>query len=138
MESITKCRLWVIPARLESVNLACAEMKVWLEETIHPGQIFPLQMLAREALNNAVLHGCGEREEKPVRFQVTVTPLEVTLEVEDDGPGFDWRSVLGRKMVNGMEESGRGLYIYRMYADDIEFNQVGNQIRLIRRLPEKW
>jgi serine/threonine-protein kinase RsbW len=138
MEPVQSSRVWVIPARLESVSLVCVEMKHWLAGKVPSSQLFSLQILAREALNNAVLHGCAERAEKQVRFEITIGAGRVCLQVEDDGPGFDWQPLIVRKMVEENQEFGRGLYIYRMYADLIEFNPTGNCVCLSRHLPDKW
>jgi signal transduction histidine kinase len=44
-----------------------------------------LMMMAREAVYNAVLHGKPER----IEIRVSFTKRDLTLEVRDDGVGFD-------------------------------------------------
>ncbi len=53
---------------------------------------------------------------------------EILIEVEDSGPGFDWRA-----WQNGLDQdrpvaSGRGLLILRSIASDFGFNEAGNSI----------
>jgi serine/threonine-protein kinase RsbW len=138
MEAMPVRKEWEFPARLEWVNRVCVEMDGWLKGKIASGQHFAIQMLAREALNNAVIHGCEESPEKLVRFAVCVDVDAVHLEVEDEGPGFDWQRVIIRQSAGENEECGRGLLIFRMYADEIEFNSVGNRVSLRRFLPVQW
>lgn len=52
--------------------------------------------------------------------------------ITDEGPGFDWRVVIGS--LSGGRPSysphGRGLILAQYYADNLEFNERGNEVRL--------
>jgi serine/threonine-protein kinase RsbW len=85
----------------------------------------------REALNNAVIHGCGRRAEKTFTCQLMVSESAVTLEIADDGTGFDWRTVLCTGCDSTLE-GGRGMPIYRLYASSVTFNDPGNCVTLKR------
>jgi serine phosphatase RsbU (regulator of sigma subunit)/anti-sigma regulatory factor (Ser/Thr protein kinase) len=115
-----------------------------------------LAMALSEALNNAVDHGLlgldsalkahGFEEYEALRqlylaalyqgcVRVAVRlrtlpsgPLqEVVVEVEDTGPGFDWRTFT--EPTPGTKPSGHGLMLLRALTRDLTFNEAGNQIR---------
>ena len=53
----------------------------------------------------------------------------VGVEVEDSGPGFDWRSWIDQQQGVVDLASGRGLLIIRSMALDFSFNEAGNCLR---------
>ena len=123
------------PATLVGIDTMCRRgLMFFLEQPIHSKRksSFAVELLIREALTNAVLHGSGCEPSRRVILRLTVDQEGVTIEVSDEGPGFDWRSALARPMVT-LYESGRGLTIYRKYADSVSFNETGNIIVLKRK-----
>lgn len=133
-DMISGRRNWVIPAAIKYVDQICSELSVWLLECDLGEHSFPVQLLAREALNNAILHGCEQQESLLVQFAIQVSLTEIVLEVEDEGPGFDWQSRLYQSQPAEVHRtSGRGMWIYKLFASQIEFNPKGNQVRLVRR-----
>ncbi len=127
-------RDWKISASLANVNQICAELSDWLIGTGLADHLFPIQMLARESLNNAVLHGCGQDNSLLVDCKVYLDGKFLVLEVDDGGPGFNWQVEMEQEMVHNEKMHGRGLWIYHLYADRIEFNLSGNCVKLARTL----
>jgi serine/threonine-protein kinase RsbW len=125
---------WKIPADLQWVDTLCKELTAWLASHELSGHIFALQMLLSEALNNAIIHGAQEDPLLWVRCDLVLDADELRLKVCDDGPGFNWRDQLLAAIPEGEEVHGRGLVIYRMFADGIEFNETGNCVTLIRKI----
>jgi serine/threonine-protein kinase RsbW len=123
---------WAAAASLENVDLICAEMTVWLEERELYRELFALEILAREALNNAVFHGNRSDPSKKVQAEIKHDAESVSIKVSDEGPGFNWRECLKKEEVNDNRENGRGLTLYQLYADKVEFNESGNEVILIR------
>jgi len=97
---------------------------------------FAVELLARESLNNAVTHVNRSFADKTIRLELHVGRKWIRLKVADNGPGFDWRKArLGRC---GLEsESGRGLTLFTLYAEQVRFNRCGNQITLWLRRDRK-
>jgi|WetSurMetagenome_2_1015567.scaffolds.fasta_scaffold598176_2 anti-sigma regulatory factor (Ser/Thr protein kinase) len=121
---------WECPARVDQVDLICKEAhRVYATHHLSRKDWFGLELLLREALVNAIVHGSQSDPKMTVRCRLSVSDQEAWIEVADDGPGFDWRSGLG---TSGSEdgESGRGLAIYRLYARSFSFNELGNQVTL--------
>jgi serine phosphatase RsbU (regulator of sigma subunit) len=54
---------------------------------------------------------------------------EVVVEVEDTGPGFDWRAWDLEAAGASSAPSGRGLLLIRALSKDLTFNETGNRIR---------
>lgn len=128
----TEQRQWNFPAQITEVDRVCEELSAWLMKTNLGKHVFAIQMLAREGLNNAVLHGSEHNIELNVHFHVQVRLDAVVLEISDEGKGFDWQNQMNQDEVPIDRTSGRGLWIYRLFADSIEFNQSGNNVRLTR------
>jgi serine/threonine-protein kinase RsbW len=128
-------RSWIIIADLALVDRLCKDLNAWLvEQGIGDTHLFALQMLAREALNNAVIHGCGEKSSLQVGCEIRLEDRWIHLVVKDGGPGFNWRAYQALDMAAVNQCSGRGLKIYKLYADQVLFNDTGNQISLNRNL----
>lgn len=99
--------------------------------------LFAVELLAREAFLNAVLHGCGGDPGRLVLAELRVLDDRLTLRVEDDGPGFDWRKALAAAPAMPDTEHGRGLFILKSYADELAFSSLGNALCITKRLAPK-
>jgi serine/threonine-protein kinase RsbW len=123
-----------VPATPAAVDALCARAEAWLVEGGFGTESFPVAMLLRESLNNSMLHGCGNDPKRFIRCEIRRGRKWLHITVEDDGPGFDWSSRLECRA--GIEEChGRGLEIYQLYSDAVEFNRRGNRVRFRRRIP---
>lgn len=122
------------PALTENVEIFIAGVHDFLVEQDLGGLAFDMELLAREALVNAVLHGSGGDSSKLVAAGLSRQAGALVLTVEDQGQGFDWRS-LSRLEPDPSRESGRGLFIIRKYADSFEYNDKGNALRISKRVP---
>lgn len=121
-------------AAAENVELFIAAVHGFLAEEGLGHLAFDMELLAREALVNAVQHGSSGNPAKTVRASLNLEPGRLVLLVADEGRGFDWRS-LPAADPDPREESGRGLFIIRKYADSFAYNDAGNALRIIKELP---
>ena len=114
---------------LENVDRCVDRIRIFLEKRGEDGHVFPISLLAREALNNAMIHGNHMAPETTVRFRLLARKTGFDLEIEDDGPGFDWQ---GRMQARSRAEdlSGRGHEIFRNYAQTVRYNPKGNALTL--------
>ena len=101
---------------------------------------FMLELAAREMLANAIEHGCALAAENnagsenlKIKIKLLLETDELTFEVEDPGPGFDWENYNLDTMPK-FEEKGRGLKMINQVSDQIKFNQAGNKIRACFKL----
>lgn len=122
-----------IRSNLDEVDLLCAEIRVLLAPIDLDKALFAVELLAHESLSNAVIHGNHESADKRVSLELRVGQAWVRLKVTDEGGGFNWRKDgLLTPDVGGT--SGRGMALYTLYAERVEFNPFGNQVTLwVRR-----
>jgi serine/threonine-protein kinase RsbW len=107
----------------------CIKVRDLLQKKGLSRACFPAELLARESLNNAVIHGNRNAADKSVLFRLWIGREWIRLQVTDQGPGFDWRKA-NQNRSGTTASSGRGLPIYALYAERVRFNRRGNQITL--------
>jgi len=85
-----------------------------------------------EALANAVEHGSPEHKANAVVVVCRVDEDKLTIDVRDEGPGFELREP--EKWYECMEEHGRGLrLIYNlMDAVNVCHTRTGARIRMVK------
>lgn len=134
-----------IPSRIEIVSGIVSEIIQNVLEsckTIHDDILFELRVILHELIINAIIHGNKENKDKLVEINAGITNgKRLVLVVSDEGEGYDYNSYLKRcekKMEtfcwDDMEEKGRGIQIVKGLCDNIEFNQKGNKIYIIKSL----
>jgi anti-sigma regulatory factor (Ser/Thr protein kinase) len=128
-------RQWhdAIPATLAAIDTYCLNVRNRISDTVNGPDLFAVLLLLREGLANAVLHGSENDAGKTVTCDLCIHADDLTLDIVDQGPGFDWRSVFAHPPDPDCS-SGRGLQIYLLYADQIDYNACGNHITIVRRL----
>jgi serine/threonine-protein kinase RsbW len=116
-----------IPSELSEVDGVCREVRALLARQGVANRGFAVDLLLREFLNNAILHGNRSDARKLVRVAVTVGRRWIVFRIADDGPGFNWRTKR-RAPPDAEATSGRGLAIGALYAQRLRFNRAGNQV----------
>ena len=119
------------PSELEHINQAETETRRFLERAGLPDDIFPVCLVMREAMLNAVKHGNRYDPRKKVSYSLQLQDDILTMEIEDEGEGFEWQSHTPDRPA-AESEHGRGLFIMRRYFSDFTFNQRGNKITLTK------
>ena len=124
-----------IPASLAAVENFCLAVRRWVLSVQLPNR-FAVELLTREALTNAAVHGCRADSSKHVSCVLRMRPGRVIIAVRDQGRGFDWRAALTRTPAVDTR-SGRGIAIIRQYASRLRFNQRGNSLIMIKAFDMK-
>jgi len=128
------CRIReTLPASLGVLDTFCERIRKVLQEEGVGSDLFAVELLLREALTNAILHGSQENPSKKVHCELGIQDDCVTIIVADEGEGFPWRAAMEREL-RPLSSSGRGMGILRKYATSIQFNEKGNRVELKRRL----
>lgn len=125
-----------LPARLKDAEAFIAALRGFLSTRSLEALSFALELLAREALVNAVRHGCQGDPARTITVRLSILRDRVRLCVSDQGPGFDWRNT-PCTLPSPSCETGRGLGIMKKYADTMEFNAAGNTVCVTKMLPVK-
>lgn len=149
-----------IPSRLKFVESVIDRIQDVFASIfqIHRINNTQIAMCLGEAITNAAVHGNLEvpsslkeeswdefhkmvetREKMPQFGERTVTVTchltseSFSVEVEDQGAGFDTRSLPDpRDPENLLAASGRGLFLIRIYMSQVTWNEKGNRIRMVK------
>ena len=119
----------IIPSRLAEADSLCLKIRALLQSNTRRQARFVVELLARECLCNAVLHGNQQDDRKSVCLRLWIGRDWIRLQVSDEGHGFAWR----RKRCKPSDPArpfGRGLQLCALYARRVRFNRRGNQITL--------
>jgi anti-sigma regulatory factor (Ser/Thr protein kinase) len=84
-----------------------------------------------EAVNNAITHGNQLNPEKKVNLNMETTTKGVEFTIKDEGVGFDYDSVPDPTLPENLEKlSGRGIFLMKNLADQVDFEENGRIIKL--------
>ena len=125
-------------------------------------EVFQLRLTLSEVLTNAMEHGSleitfkdkataiieesykelvAQRRADPrlgrrrVSLYLELSPKQVLYTIQDEGPGFDTVEMLKMLSTPDVESPcGRGLFLVSHFMDEFYYNEVGNQITMIKRL----
>jgi serine/threonine-protein kinase RsbW len=118
----------------EFVNYFCLDLK--LEEDRIPG----ILLAVTEATTNAMIHGNKCDTSRSVKISAKVENSNLVIVVKDEGHGFDPGIVPDpTKPENLLKDSGRGLYLMRIYMDELKYNvtPTGTETILTLRINSK-
>jgi len=84
-----------------------------------------------EAVNNAILHGNKSDEKKHVEIEILLNENKMVITVTDEGRGFKPREVPDPTKPENIEAmNGRGIFLMKKLADEIQFNKKGNSVKM--------
>lgn len=84
-----------------------------------------------EAVNNAIIHGNKEDENKYVRVNCEETKKEVVIRISDEGIGFNPHDVADPTLPQNLECcGGRGVFIMKQLSDKIDFLDSGRTVEM--------
>ncbi len=82
-----------------------------------------LLLAVTEAATNAIIHANKCDKNKLVKVDVEVKDSKLIIKVIDEGKGFDPSQVPDpTRPENILKDSGRGMYLMKMYMDDLKYN----------------
>jgi len=119
----------IFSAELESIDEIEHATRNFLALNVNSELLFNILLLMREALNNAVYHGCALDKTKLVRYALKLKNNSIIMEIEDEGRGFDWHQRLDSKAHSGSTH-GRGLAIMKKFSSNMEYNDKGTLLTL--------
>ncbi|TGD77971.1 ATP-binding protein [Hymenobacter wooponensis] len=95
-----------------------------------------IMVAVTEAVNNAIRHGNKFDKDKNVFLSLIVDTDRLKFEVEDQGEGFDYTNLLDPTAPENIENpGGRGIFLIRHLADEVEFQKDGRNVQLTFFLP---
>ena len=123
----------ILPADVTAISPVVSwVMQLIGELEFTAGKEFEIEMALREALANAVLHGCKSDPDKKIECSVTGDPEQgILIVVRDPGSGFDPASLPSPTDDSNLRaEHGRGILLIKKLMDDVKHEQNGTVIRM--------
>jgi serine/threonine-protein kinase RsbW len=125
-----------ISGRLDAVSPAVDQLMREVQRMeCSRGKEFEIETALREAIANAVRHGCGNDGEKEVEAWVGCDETRgMLIVVRDPGPGFDPATIPSPIVGHNVFRShGRGIYLINELMDAVSFESGGTEIRMLKR-----
>lgn len=140
--------------QLQSDTTYLEELNYLLASLFHfsglePGQVKQITTAVRELGTNAIEWGHRKQTDRIVTVDYHIDPKKITIIIKDTGPGFNPNSLphaadpedpVSHMMVRetlGLREGGFGILMSRGLVDELEYNEVGNEVKLIKYFPPK-
>lgn len=90
-----------------------------------------LMLTVSEAITNAIVHGNGLDSDKKVSVLCCANSKELKITVNDEGEGFNPEELPDPlEEDNLLKPSGRGVFLMKEYADDVEYSSGGKSLTL--------
>jgi len=126
----------VLPSELSTVDAIEAKSEEFARKAgFDEDTASQISMISREAAANAVLHGNRKDPNKRVRAKFSLTSENLTIQVADEGEGFDSSAIPDPLSPEGLlKPSGRGIFLMRAIMDEVNFRQLnpGTEITLVK------
>jgi len=125
----------VIPTNMQAARQLAEEL---LDEAPFKGYsepaLFAIRLALEEGLANAIKHGNKSDPGKSITVCAEVDDDQATITITDEGEGFEPGVIPDPTVDENLEKPcGRGIMLMRSYMDKVEFNERGNEVRLIKR-----
>ena len=115
---------------MDTIDKIDIETRRLLKDELDDSHLFSLSLCMREGLTNAIKHGHRLDADKITQYTLTIGEKAITIKIEDQGEGFDWRNVR-KKKTNPKLDHGRGLSIINEYCSEYRYNEKGNTLTMI-------
>src|SRR5262249_26206215 len=107
-------------------------MQIAREMKCADGNAYEIELALREALANAIVHGCNNDATKQVECCVACTESsDIVIVVRDPGQGFTPADVPNPLAGENLHSThGRGIYLINQLMDEVSFERNGAEIRM--------
>jgi serine/threonine-protein kinase RsbW len=122
-----------LPADVNAISPVVEAVLRLVEQLAYAaGKEFEIEMALREALANAVLHGCKGDPRKKIECSVTGDPDQgILIVVSDPGDGFDPTQIPSpTDGQNLFSDHGRGIFLISRLMDEVQYERNGAKIRM--------
>lgn len=122
-----------IPSTVEGLNKCLDKVSsIGTDFDFDFDQNFAFHTIIVEAVENAIIHGNKLNRDLLVDIRITISDLNIFIEVEDSGDGFDLNSIPSPiDSANILKESGRGIYFIRKLSNSFVTVGKGNKVLIV-------
>ena len=86
-------------------------------------QLSVLLLAVTEATTNAIIHANKCNPAKLVKIHAQIENSKLIIKIKDEGKGFDPTKLPDpTEPENLLKDSGRGVYLMKVYMDDVKYN----------------
>lgn len=122
---------------------------LFLHSGLAEGEVRQLTMAVRELGTNAIEWGHQRQVDRIVTVTYRIDDEKITIVIRDTGAGFNPKDLphaarpedpISHMMVRealGIREGGFGILIARGLVDELQYNESGNEVRLVKYFPGK-
>jgi len=127
------------PSKAENINLAEKLIDELCEKhNVHEDHYGNILIAITEAVNNAIHHGNKLDPEKSVTLGYSVDGDKLSVLIADEGPGFDFENLPDPTEPENIEKPhGRGVFLMKALADEVQFEQNGAEVEMVFDLSKK-
>ena len=105
--------------------------KIIVKYDINPDKYAAILICLTEAVSNAIVHGNLSNKSKKVVINTDENEDYVSLQVCDEGSGFNFSQLPEPTFPENLEApGGRGIFVIKALSDVCEFQQPGNIIEM--------
>lgn len=94
--------------------------------------LYTILLLVSEAVTNAMEHGNGLDSTKNVKIELVCNAETFEVWVEDEGPGFDPKSLddpLSDEHL--LDDGGRGIFLIEQLSDEVRYELNGRRVGIL-------
>ena len=124
------------PSQAENIHLVEKLIDDVCEElNVHEDHYGNILIALTEAVNNAIHHGNSLDPTKKTFVSCGQGKNIIKFTVKDEGPGFDYDNLPDPTDPENIEKpNGRGIFLMKNLADEINFEENGRVVELIFQL----
>lgn len=121
-----------IPSIIENIRMIesfidNAKERFHLDEDMYGN----VMIAVTEAVNNAIKHGNAADSTKNVFLSLSLKDNLLKFVVKDEGTGFNQDELPDPTAPENLEKpGGRGIFLMKHLADEVEFSESGNTVEL--------
>jgi serine/threonine-protein kinase RsbW len=125
-----------IPSDIKYIRKVSAEVEDFLKsKNVEKSLIFDIRLSLEEAIKNAIIHGNKNRKGLSVFITYSLKGGSFTMEVEDQGAGFDPAGVPDPTLEENLYKGGgRGVFLIEKLMDKVRYNDRGNKVFMLKNL----
>ena len=124
---------FTIPAQIAAISPLVETIMTAVRQHAKSKEL-AIETALREALTNAVRHGCSCDPSKLVLCSMVFGNADVLIVVSDPGSGFNPEHIPDpTEGENIFENHGRGIYLIHQLMDEVSFKRSGAEIHMRSR-----